>query len=334
MELNYERAKLLHELDILKPENFDGLARRLFDYQLKANPLYARFIQLLGYDHSHSMPGEPFRPPALPIRFFKTHDVKSGQWVGEAIFTSSGTSGQTPSRHAVRDLSVYLNNARKGFFQAYGDPAEWCILALLPSYLERSGSSLVAMADDLIRQSKHPESGFFLNNYADLSQMLQKKRHQHTPTLLLGVSFALLDFAEQYPQDLQGVTIMETGGMKGRRRELTRFELHEILCKAFNVKEIHSEYGMTELFSQGYAKGGSYFTPTDTLRPFTTEINDPLCTTIAGKSGLLNIIDLANVDTCAFIATEDVGRVLPNGQFEVLGRLDHAEMRGCNLMLE
>jgi hypothetical protein len=301
---------------------------------LKANPLYAQFVQMLGYGHSRSIPQTPFRPPSLPIRFFKSHDVKSGEWVGETTFTSSGTSGQTPSRHIVRDLSLYLNNARKGFSRAYGNPAEWCILALLPSYLERTGSSLVVMADDLIRHSKHPESGFFLNNFADLSQILQKKRQQYTPTLLLGVSFALLDFAEQCPQDLHGVTIMETGGMKGRRREITRSELHEILCKAFNVREIHSEYGMTELFSQGYAKAGSFFDPTHTMRSFTTEVNDPLCATTPGKSGLLNIIDLANVDTCAFIATEDVGRVLPNGQFEVLGRLDYAEMRGCNLMLE
>ncbi len=335
MDLNYERAKLLHELENLKPENFDGLARRVFDYQLKANSLYAQFIHLLGYGQPLGMsPEQPFRPPALPIRFFKSHDVKSGYWVGETTFTSSGTTGQTPSCHAVRDLSLYLNNARKGFFQAYGNPADWCILALLPSYLERTGSSLVVMADDLIRHSKHSESGFFLNNFADLSQILQKKRQQQSPTLLLGVSFALLDFAEQCPQNLQGITIMETGGMKGRRRELTRSELHEILCNTFNVNEIHSEYGMTELFSQGYAKGGSLFTPIPSLRAFTTEINDPLCITAPGKSGLLNIIDLANVDTCAFISTEDIGRVFSDGQFEVLGRLDQAEMRGCNLMLE
>ena len=284
MELNYERAKLLHELDILKPENFEDMARRVFNYQLKVNPLYAQFVQLLGYDQHRTVSDTPFRPPALPIRFFKTHNVKSGEWVGETTFLSSGTTGQTPSPHVVRDLSVYLKNAQKGFFQAYGDPAEWCILALLPSYLERSGSSLVAMADDLIRYSRQPESGFFLHNFADLSQILQKMRLQHTPTLLLGVSFALLDFAEQYPQDLRCITIMETGGMKGKRPEMTRFELHETLCKAFNVKEIHSEYGMTELYSQGYAKGGSFFTPISSLRLFTTEINDTLCITAPGNS--------------------------------------------------
>lgn len=317
----------------LRAERFDALAREVYHYQSVENPLYARYLALL------NRPGGSGRPslsgiPFLPIRFFKTHDVKSGDWRAATVFTSSSATGQTPSRHPVRDTGLYLENTVRGFRQFYGDPSDWCVLALLPSYLERGGSSLVAMADHFIKCSSRPESGFFLYDFDRLKTVLIQCKSKGYKTLLLGVSYALLDFAEQFPMDMSGVTVMETGGMKGRRREITRAELHQTLRAAFQLADIHSEYGMTELFSQAYSTGGALFTPAATLRVLTTEINDPFCPTATGRTGVLNIIDLANIDTCSFIQTEDVGKVYTDGRFEVLGRLDAAELRGCNLMVE
>lgn len=326
------RADLLPMLANLNEANFETAAEAVFAYQSVNNPIFAQYLQLLG-DSSGIRPTKP-QNRFLPISFFKTHTVKSGVWEAETAFSSSGTTGQIPSRHLVRDLDFYLQNAHRGFTEFYGAPAEWAILALLPSYLKRGGSSLVAMADAFIRQSKYPESGFFLDNYEQLQRTLSHCKSKHYKTLLLGVSYALLDFAEEFPMDLRGVTIMETGGMKGRRRELTRLELHETLQSAFQVESIHSEYGMTELFSQAYAQAGSRFRPAVTMRVLATELNDPFCPVAPGKTGILNIIDLANLDTCSFVQTEDLGRVHPDGSFEVLGRADTAEMRGCNLMVE
>ncbi|MFN0015623.1 MAG: acyl transferase [Saprospiraceae bacterium] len=231
-----------------------------------------------------------------------------------------------------------MQNTRRGFARFYGDPSDWCVLALLPSYLERGGSSLVAMADHFIQLSEHQQSGFFLYDFDALRRTLDTCIASGTKTLLLGVGHALLDFAEQHPMDLSGVTIMETGGMKGRRREMTRQELHETLCAAFHVPGIHSEYGMTELFSQAYSKPAendqaARFVPAETLRAVVFELYDPFCPAEPGRAGILCFADLANVDTCSFIATEDIGRVHTDGTFEVLGRLDAAELRGCNLMV-
>lgn len=330
--LTNERQLLLPELSKLKdePQEFEALALKIFRYQARNNLLYRRFLELLRRDPEtiSSIAEIPF----LPISFFKSHDVKTGDWQETTAFTSSGTTGQIASRHLVRDQDFYVENTVQGFQPFYGDPADWSIFALLPSYLERSGSSLVVMADHFIQRSRHPESGFFLDNMKELATLLQL-RPKSNPVLLLGVSFALLDLAEQFPMDLTGVTIMETGGMKGRRKEITRSELHQTLQNAFEVPAIHSEYGMTELFSQAYAKGGNLFTPAHTMKVLSTEINDPFCPTLPGRTGSLNIIDLANLDTCSFIATEDIGRVYNDGRFEVLGRLDVAEMRGCNLMV-
>lgn len=333
-----DRVELLSKLAEIAPESFEEAALAVFRYQAAQNPLYARYLELLG------------RPPAgiralrdvpfLPIGLFKNYSVQSGQWTPETAFSSSGTTGQIPSRHLVRDLNFYLENTRRGFARAYGEPAGWCFLALLPSYIERGGSSLVAMADYFIRQSRYPESGFFLHEFDQLRQRLQHCRDRAIPTVLLGVSYALLDFAERYPVDLSGIIVMETGGMKGRRREMTRSELHRTLCGAFQLREVHSEYGMTELFSQAYGSSDFLseltvrFTPAPVLRAIATEINDPLCPVPPGRTGTLNFIDLANIDTCSFIATEDLGKVYPDGRFEVIGRLDAAEMRGCNLMVE
>ena len=326
------RADLLPLLAELDPPGFETAAEAVFRYQAANNPLYAQFLGLLGKSasHIHRLDEIPF----LPIRFFKTKTIQTGEWLPQAHFSSSSTTGQRPSLHAVRDLKWYLENARKGFGRFYGDPSEWCVLALLPSYLEREGSSLVAMADHWIRISRYEESGFFLHDFAALKERLLLCQAMGYPTLLLGVSFALLDFAEQYPMPLEGVIVMETGGMKGRRRELTRSELHETLCRAFDLPALHSEYGMTELFSQAYAQGGNLFSPADTMRVLATEINDPFCPVAYGRTGVLNIIDLANLDTCSFIQTDDLGKVHADGRFEVLGRLDAAELRGCNLMVE
>ena len=331
-----DRQDLLSKLADLTPEHFEAVALDVFRFQAIENKVYARFLELLGKNpvavqHTQDI-------PFLPVSLFKRYPIQTGLWDAQAIFTSSATTGQTPSRHLVRDLPAYLENTRRGFGLAYGDPSEWCTLALLPSYLERSGSSLVAMADYFIQLSPYAQSGFFLNNLNALQAILLECIEKEIPTLLLGVSFALLDFAEQYPMDLSGVTIMETGGMKGRRAELTRGELHRVLCEAFHVQGIHSEYGMTELFSQAYCQPrvgmDGRFTPGPLLQAIACEINDPLALVPVGRPGVLQFIDLANLDTCSFLATEDIGKVYPDGTFEILGRLDAAELRGCNLMVE
>ncbi|MEQ1745531.1 MAG: acyl transferase [Saprospiraceae bacterium] len=320
----------------MSPAEFDALALAVFRYQAANNPLYDRYLHLLGCrpEQVSCLTQIPY----LPVGLFKNNGIQTGEWTPQTTFTSSGTSGQTPSRHLVRHLDYYLHNTRRGFAQQYGDPSDWCVLALLPSYLERGGSSLVAMADHFIRLSNHPQSGFFLYDFDALRWTLEACMAVGTKALLLGVGYALLDFAEQHPINLSGVTIMETGGMKGRRREMTRQELHETLCAAFSVPGIHSEYGMTELFSQAYsqpAENGQVtrFVPADTLRALAFELYDPFCPAQPGRAGVLCFTDLANVDTCSFIATEDIGRVHTDGTFEVLGRLDAAEFRGCNLMV-
>lgn len=339
------RSELLPMLANLDNTRFGETVKRVLAYQIAENPLLARLASanyglilsnqadLPDFMKSWPQGSNNNRIPFLPISLFKTHVVKSGSWEAQTFFVSSGTTGQSPSHHAVRDLDFYLENARRGFAEFYGDPSEWAVLALLPSYLERSGSSLVAMARHFIKNSKHVESGFFLHDLDALKEALLRCRAKRCKTLLLGVSFALLDFAEKYPMDLSWATVMETGGMKGRRKELTRTELHQILYQAFRLGKIHSEYGMTELFSQAYSSGGGLFFPTKTMRALATEIYDPFCLAKPGRVGVLNIIDLANVDTCSFIQTEDIGRVFDDGSFEVLGRLDAAEMRGCNLMV-
>lgn len=312
-------------------EEFDALALGLFQYQSQYNPLYRQFLSLLGIASREINRVEDI--PFLPIQFFKTHDIQTGSWAPALIFSSSGTTASTTSRHLLRDPEFYRRNARRGFAHFYGPLEDYCVLALLPSYLERSGSSLVFMAEDFIRQSRYPQSGFFLYNTEELVGILADCKKKAVPTLLLGVSFALWELAEQHPMDLNGITIMETGGMKGRRRELPREELHGILKAAFRVEAIHSEYGMAELLSQAYSRGGGLFRPTPTMRVLAREITDPLTWQQPGKTGALNIIDLANLDTISFIATDDLGRVCEDGSFEILGRLDASDARGCNLLV-
>lgn len=330
--MSYEehRAYIFQQVTDFSGDGFEALALDVFRFQAAHNPLFARFLSLLGVQPQGV--GSLVEIPFLPIQFFKNHEIKTGEWPEAAVFTSSGTTGDATSRHVVRDLGFYLENAVRGFLPFYPHPEQLTVLALLPAYLERTGSSLVAMADHFIRRSRSPLSGFFLHNTEELVAILQKKDHEY-PVLLIGVSFALLDLAERYQLDLQDVIVMETGGMKGRRRELTRFELHGILQNAFHTRTIHSEYGMTELLSQAYSQGQGRFWPSATMRVLAREITDPLTPQQLGRTGLLNIVDLANLDTCSFIATDDLGRVWPDGSFEVLGRADNSDVRGCNLLV-
>lgn len=310
---------------------FDELAVDVFRYQASRNPVYARYLELLQCD-----PGAveaPERIPFLPIRLFKTHALRTGDWVPETVFTSSGTTGKTTSRHEVRDLAFYLHNTERGFRHFFGPVEENAVLALLPSYLERKGSSLVTMAGHFIRRSGYPESGFFLHQYDALIDRIGQLLDQGAPTLLLGVTFALLDLAERGPFPWSALKVMETGGMKGRRREMVREEVHRRLCAAFDVDRVYSEYGMTELFSQAYSAGGGVFRPVPGMRVQARQITDPFAAAPPGKTGVLNLIDLANLDTISFVATDDLGRVFPDGSFEVLGRLDHSDLRGCNLLV-
>jgi hypothetical protein len=315
-------------------DNFDELALEVFRYQASSNSLYARYLALLGIS-AHNIKS-PEQIPFLPISFFKTHTVKSGDWQAETVFQSSGTTGSNTSRHLVRSQKAYLENCRLGFRTVYGkDPSDFCWLALLPSYLERNNSSLICMTEHFIGLSRYSESGFFLNEWDDLLDRVAVCKAKKIPLVLLGVSFALLDLAEALPHmlDLEGVIVMETGGMKGRRKEIIRSELHAKLNKAFGTRSIHSEYGMTELFSQAYSRGKGLFQAAATMRVRAREINDPLCLQRYGKTGVLNIIDLANLHSCSFIATDDLGRVFRDRTFEVLGRQDGSDIRGCNLLL-
>lgn len=328
-----KRDILLKKIQEVRADNFDALALAVFQYQARHNLLYRDYLNLLKINPSTITRIEAI--PFLPISFFKTHPVISQQLdkLPKTIFSSSGTTGKTTSRHYVRDLDFYKRNTVIGFEHFYGKVADYCVLGLLPSYLERSGSSLIAMVDHFIRLSKYPQSGFFLYDHEALVEVLKENQQQQIPTLLIGVSFALLDFAETHQLDLTNTIIMETGGMKGRRKEMTREELHGVLQPSFGVSAIHSEYGMTELLSQAYSRGNGIFYPMPTMKVLVREITDPLTTIPNGKTGVLNIIDLANLDSCAFVATDDLGRVASDGSFEILGRLDASDIRGCNLMV-
>ena len=310
--------------------DFTALALKVFNHQFENNRVYRSFCDLL-YVHPSSVTTIK-EIPFLPIQFFKSHRVISSTNPIEATFTSSGTTGSITSKHHVTDLSVYEQSFRLGFRHFYGDIKDYVVLALLPSYLEREGSSLIYMANDMIRQSGHPESGFYLNDMERLKNTLTALEEKGQQTLLLGVSFALLDFAESHKLQLRHTVIMETGGMKGRRRELIRDELHQQLKEGFGVDVIHSEYGMTELLSQAYSKGHSIFEAPPWMKIFIRDTEDALSILNNHKTGGVNIIDLANINSCAFIATQDLGRVKSDNIFEILGRFDHSDIRGCNLM--
>lgn len=310
--------------------DFEATAIEVFRYQYDNNELYYEYNQLLKVKKDKV--DTILKIPFLPISFFKSHQILtrvSGR--GCSVFESSGTSGMQVSRHYVKDLSLYNEVSISGFEQYYGSLKDWVILALLPSYLERSTSSLVQMAKQMMNISQHPSNGFYLNNFEVLSENLMNLKFQGKKVLLLGVTFALLDFAELYPIDLSFVTVMETGGMKGRRQEWTREQVHDFLCKKWNLQNVHSEYGMTELLSQSYAQQDGFFRPIITKKLLVRDMTDPL-ETLGKGSGVLNVIDLANIHSCSFIATEDLGQLYADGAFEVLGRVDFAALRGCSLL--
>jgi hypothetical protein len=313
----------------LNDTNIESIALRMFRFQSENNEVYKAYITHIGLPRPTSLITIPF----LPISFFKSHLVKSGDWIPEKIFISSGTTGTIASRHLVKDVGFYLANTEKIFTSIFGPLEDVHVLALLPSYLEREGSSLVMMADYFIRQSQSPHSGFYLNDFERLVRKLHELRNKGGKVLLLGVSFALLDLAERHPMDLQHCLIMETGGMKGRRREIIREDMHALLCEKFNVPIVYSEYGMTELLSQAYSLGEGRFLPAPTMKILIRDVNDPFAVESIGKTGGINIVDLANLHTCAFIETEDLGRLNQDGSFEVLGRIDNSDWRGCNQMI-
>ncbi|MDX2444766.1 MAG: acyltransferase [Bacteroidales bacterium] len=312
---------------------FNSLALEIFHLQANENEVYKNYINYLKIN---SLDIKELKDiPFLPIQFFKSQRVITGNKEPQTIFTSSGTSGTGTSRHYLTDLSLYNESFLSSFQAFYGNPDEFYILALLPSYLERSGSSLIFMVNELIKKSQSNISGFYLDEHDKLIENLQHlKKKNDRKILLLGVSFALLDMIENETIDLSNVIIMETGGMKGRKEEITREELHKILSKKMNIPAIHSEYGMTELLSQAYSSGSGIFQSPPWMRILIRDPYDPFQIFSVGRSGGINIIDLANINSCAFIETQDLGKLHGTNQFEVLGRFDRSEIRGCNLLVE
>ena len=315
---------------ISSPTAFNDLAIEIFQFQYEGNPIYRQFVNFQT-DKPESI--KTIRDiPFLPIEFFKSHKIISGTEKEQQIFLSSGTTGMDRSKHFVVDPKLYEESFTKGFQHFYGKPEDYRIFALLPSYLERDGSSLIYMVKKLMEQTGDKQNDFFLDNYPELIHRLKSKSDKKT--LLIGVSFALLELAEKYPFTFpSGTIIMETGGMKGRRKEMIREELHEELHKSFQLENIHSEYGMTELLSQAYSKGKGIFSTPPWMKIMIRDMNDPKSLLRNNKTGGINIIDLANIHSCSFIATMDLGRKLSDDEFEVLGRFDNSDIRGCNLMV-
>lgn len=312
---------------------FEEKALALFQFQATRNSVYQRFLGAINCDTEKVT--QLSQIPFLPISLFKSHVVQTGSFRPQIVFSSSGTTGTATSYHYVPFLSLYEQSFRTAFEQFYGLPENYCVLGLLPSYLERSGSSLVYMVQKLIEWSGHPQSGFYLYDVERLAKTLKDLEAKGERALLLGVTYALLDFAEQFPMPLQHTIVMETGGMKGRKKEMLRAEVHQRLKDAFGLNTIHSEYGMTELLSQAYAVRDGLFQTPHWMKALLREEDDPFALHVAVEkptAGALNIIDLANLHSCAFIATEDVARLHPSGHFEILGRMDHTDIRGCSML--
>lgn len=316
---------------ISSEKEFTEVALEVFRLQHSDNPVYRKFCDLLkiNVQEVNSLAQIPF----LPIEFFKSHKVLLKNKKHQKIFTSSGTTGKNTSNHYVADISLYEKSFNKGFELFYGDITEYAVLALLPSYLEREGSSLIYMADHLIKASGHPKSGFYLHNLDELKATILNLEKEGQKTLLIGVSFALLDLVENYRFRLKHTVIMETGGMKGRRKEMIREELHKILKEGFGVQKIHSEYGMTELLSQAYSTGDSNFSCPPWMKILIRDPEDALTYLPPGKTGGVNVIDLANINSCSFMATQDLGKKKLDNKVEILGRFDNSDIRGCNLMV-
>ncbi|HPK05463.1 MAG TPA: acyltransferase [Bacteroidales bacterium] len=329
--MNEFKPEINRIFNISTEMEFQELALQIFHFQYSQNEVYRRFCDLLGTGNKIGAISEI---PFLPVELFKTHKVQCGSEPAERIFISSGTTGQTTSKHFVNRLSLYDENLTRTFEMLYGSPENYCFLALLPSYLEREGSSLVYMVSKLMSLSNHAQNGFYLYEHQKLAQTIEHLTEKQQRVILIGVSYALLDFSEVYPIHLPpDLIVMETGGMKGRKKEMIRKELHEILSSRFQIGSIHSEYGMTELLSQAYSKNNGVFGTPPWMKIMIRDINDPFRYLSAGKTGAINIIDLANINSCAFISTQDLGRTDHNGSFEVLGRFDQSDMRGCNLMI-
>lgn len=326
---------MTHKIFSINEATFKSQALGVFRYQYFNNEVYRNFTDALqiNVDEVDTMIAIPF----LPVSFFKSHSVQTGNFLPEVIFESSGSTQNIQSRHLVNSISWYRKSFMKTFELFYGSPDEYCIIGLLPSYLERRNSSLIMMVDELIRASGHPESGFYLDEHEKLYSVLPELEKKGQKIILIGVTFGLLDFAEKYQLSLRHTTIMETGGMKGRREELTRQQVHDFLKERLGVTEIHSEYGMTELLSQAYSKGNGIFYCPPWMKVLLREEDDPLKvyaeSYTSNSSGVINVIDLANIDSCAFIATDDVGKLHAGGCFEVLGRMDNSDIRGCSLMV-
>jgi phenylacetate-coenzyme A ligase PaaK-like adenylate-forming protein len=329
----YDRNTFIARIFALSSDQeFEEVAMELFKIQSRENSVYRKYLELIG-----SCPRKVKRLtdiPCLPVSFFKTHRIVTGDKESKVIFRSSGTGGDTTSRHYIHDPELYKTSFLSSFEMFYGPASGYCILALLPSYLEREDSSLVYMVRHLIEGSSHPESGFYLNDTGTLAARLKRLEEEQADVLLLGVSFALLDLVENHSLQLKKTIMIETGGMKGRRKELTREELHLKLASKTGLKNIHSEYGMTELLSQAWSMAEGKFSPPPWMKVMIRDSYDPFAYVSGNRSGGVNIIDLANIDSCAFLETSDLGRMLPGGKFEILGRFDHSDIRGCNLLAE
>jgi len=317
--------------DIKNDEEFESITLEAFDYQMQNNATYATYAALLLKGRN---PNNIYEIPFLPITFFKNHEIICKGRNIEELFTSSGTTGKQ-SKHLVSDIELYKKSYLKSFELFYGDIKEYCILSLLPNYRKQEGSSsLIYMVNDLITKSGHEESGFYLNDYKRLAMTLEKLEATGQKTILFGVSYALLDLAKLFPQKLNHTIIMETGGTKGQREELIKEELHKILKNAFSLNKIHSEYGMTELLSQSYSKGDNIFNSPPWKKILIRDVNDPLTIIGNDQTGGINIIDLANIYSCPFIATQDLGKTFDDGSFSILGRFDNSDVRGCNLLIQ
>lgn len=316
--------------EIQNDNEFNEIALEIFRFQYENNHIYKQFIDINDFKTSKI---NNFREiPFLPIEFFKTHRILSTNKIPEIFFESSGTTGFTKSRHYITDIELYENSFVKGFEYFYGNIQDYCLIAVLPHYQEQTNSSLIYMINKLIQLTNNKESGFYLNNLENLSKELVKLKEKNIKTILFGVSYALLDLAEKYPVNISNAIIFETGGMKGRRKEMIREELHNNLKKSFNVNAIHGEYGMTELLSQAYSKGNGLFYTPKWMKILIRETNDPFSIAENNITGGINIIDLANIESCSFIATQDLGILHNDGSFEISGRFDNSDIRGCNLM--
>jgi len=332
IDINQEIERLKSSIfAILNQDEFDSFACQIFRLQYNFNLIYKGYVDLLNIKPDDVKKVEDI--PFMPISLFKNKIIICGEFNHKLVFYSSGTTDPNPSKHFIVDVDIYHNSFINSFNLFYGNPSDYCFLALLPGYLERKGSSLIYMVNELMKRSGHPDNGFFLNEFELLKKKINKIKKNNHKYILIGVTYALLDFANFISMDLSDGIIMETGGMKGTRKEMLKAEVHQILKSRFGIEKVHSEYGMTELLSQAYSKGDGLYICPPWMKVMIRDIYDPLSYVADGNSGGINIIDLANIYSCSFIETKDLGKITQNGEFEILGRFDDSEIRGCNLMV-